>query len=625
MRNSTIADNNMNVGNTGMDSATLAGVVSTIVAFLALIVSSIQLLYQYYTNVSLNALGARNCNERVMGPWAKFTRRRWRWSELRFETLFESPILFVSTIANRDRGPLLSQKIWYINGSKKSYEETRTPLPDDLCPAYEIDYPPIHHGVNVEASWVSLLRTLQSMERESTEWDDTRRCRTIEEERRPFETRVVAVGVQAQKLSWDFVPNFKKPFANTTMSDMVEMAAMLGIHWTAWDPKADQYRAEGNNCLLLGTRTAELGLVFQFIRRDRSEFRENRIIPHPSIKRLCFGFVPTFYGPHKGYLRSEKSNVFVFGEVTLPFLKLGSRYEIAETLKTIGCSDAVSLHFTRRKSIVEHLFPAIFEVVGMLGQTISIEGKFYRMLPNPTIYRWERQRFDTKRLLLAFKEHLHVLTDLYASSTGIPEPIAAIMLALDRLGPLLKDILTVDYSPTLLNNLHAAIRIVDCYFENFPENRKFSMSEDIILETVSHHISAIVSHFREMEYAPLNLFSWVSDGTNEHNYIALIFRRCRWAATHDDPDPHHTHSPKCAPKRVIVGQSVSVEMPVPGVNTTADRPCSPWKEDARERDITWCLLVFRMLCWLQLHNFHEDDVMIPKSEMYKSQMPIYIV
>lgn len=195
MGNSTAADNNMNVGNTGMDSATLAGVVSTIVAFLALIVSSIQLLYQYYTNVSLNALGPRNCNERVMGPWAKFTRRRWRWSELRFETNFESPVFFVSTLANRDRGPLLSEKIWYINGSKQSYEETRTPLPDDLCPAYEITSPPIHHGVNVEATWVSLLRALQSMERESTEWDDTRRSPEDQKPPPPNETQVIAVGV----------------------------------------------------------------------------------------------------------------------------------------------------------------------------------------------------------------------------------------------------------------------------------------------------------------------------------------------------------------------------------------------------------------------------------------------
>lgn len=408
------------------------------------------------------------------------------------------------------------------------------------------------------------------------------------------------------------------------MSDMVEIAAMLGIYWTAWDPKSDQYRAEGNNCLLLGTRTAELGLVFQFIRRDRSEFRENRIVPHPSIKRLCFGFVPTFYCPDGYGLMPEKGSNFVFLEAKLPFLKLGSRYEIAETLKSIGCSDAVALHFLGGKSTVEHLFPVIFEVVGMLGQTISIEGKCYRTLPNPTIYRWERQRFDPKQLLLTFKEHLRTLADLYASSTGVPKPLAVIMLALDRLSPHLKNPLIKDYSPTLLNSLHAAIRTADCYLRNPPENCKF-ISEATVLKTVSRHIFTTVTRIKEMQFGHINFLTGDSDGTNEYEYIAFIFKRCRWVVTHKDPDPIHIHDYECDLGRNSVGLPAPTEMPMPGVNTTADRSCIPWRDDARERDIIWCLLVFRMLCWLQLHDFHEDDVMIPKSEMYGSQMPIYIV
>ncbi|KAI1088037.1 hypothetical protein F5B19DRAFT_486237 [Rostrohypoxylon terebratum] len=576
MRDLTIADDNTNFANTGMDSATLAGVVSTIVAFLALIVSSIQLLYQYHTNASSNALGARNCNER---------------------TIFESPVFFVSTVANRDRGPLLSQKIWYIDGSKESYEETRTPLPEDLCPAYEITSPPIHHGVDVEATWVSLLRTLQFMERESTKWDDAR-CDPNDHDKSPhFEARI-AIGVQAQRLSWDFVPNFKKPFANATISDMVEIAAMLGMYWATWNPKADHYRAEGNNCLLLGNRIAELGLVFQFIRCDRSEFRENRIIPHPSVKRLCFGFVPTFYCPDEYGLMAEKGNSSTFQEVTLPFLKLGSRYEIAETLESIGCDRSIVLHFLGEKNITEHIFPIIFEVVGMLGQIISVEGKCYRMLPNPKIYRWEGRRFDTKRLLLAFKEHLHTLTDLYALSTRVPEPLADIMLALDRLGPHLKNLLIKDYSPALLKDIHAAVRTVDSYLRDPPDNCKF-ISEAIVLETVSRHISTT---------------------------IAFIFDYCRWATTHNDPDENHVHGPWCNLRQISTERlPAPVEMPIPGFKTSADRICQPWKEDSRERDITWCLLVFRMLCWLQLHDFHEDDVMIPKSEMYGSRMPVYII
>ncbi|KAL2759296.1 hypothetical protein ACRALDRAFT_1047302 [Sodiomyces alcalophilus JCM 7366] len=38
----------------------------------------------------------------------------------------------------------------------------------------------------------------------------------------------------------------------------------------------------------------------------------------------------------------------------------------------------------------------------------------------------------------------------------------------------------------------------------------------------------------------------------------------------------------------------------------------------------WCTLVFRMICWLMLHDFHPKDVQITKSELRGSRLPIYI-
>lgn len=39
----------------------------------------------------------------------------------------------------------------------------------------------------------------------------------------------------------------------------------------------------------------------------------------------------------------------------------------------------------------------------------------------------------------------------------------------------------------------------------------------------------------------------------------------------------------------------------------------------------WNTLIFRMLCWLLLHDFHEKDAQIPKSELFNNQLPAYIV
>jgi len=39
----------------------------------------------------------------------------------------------------------------------------------------------------------------------------------------------------------------------------------------------------------------------------------------------------------------------------------------------------------------------------------------------------------------------------------------------------------------------------------------------------------------------------------------------------------------------------------------------------------WCTLVLRMLCWLRLHHFDQDDLQLSKSELLGSRMPVYIL
>ncbi|KAI0118032.1 hypothetical protein F4776DRAFT_656070 [Hypoxylon sp. NC0597] len=631
MDNSNTTGSNNTVGNTGLDSATLAGVVSTVISFVALIVSSIQLLYQYYTNVSLNALGARNCNERVMGPWAGFTRRRWRWTELRFEIIFESPVLFVAPAFNL-RGPIPGREILYMNGSDKSYEDTRTPPPVDLGPLPRTAA--VRHGVNVEATWVLLLRTIQSMERESGKWQDVVRDSVDPEKLPPFSMRTLAVAVQAQTLSWDFVPNFKKPFATTTICHIVEIAAMLGIHWTTWDSRQDRYRAEGNGCMLLGSFNPEQGTVFTLVRHDRTVFRENRLIPHNSIKRYCFGFCPTFYFSNEDeYVREMGENRRALGP-TLPLLKLGSRQEISETLLDIGCSIQVAEYFLTEDARVTHLFPVIFDVLGMLGKTIFVEGYCYRVLPNPTIFTWDRRWFDTKRLLLVFKEYFTTLTGRYAVVGDIPTPLHAIASALTRLSPHLENPRIKDYSPGLLEYLRTSIETVDGYLRD-SSGDYVSPSETVILETVSHHIASVIADLKQrpswlVDILPL---SRAKDGTNERNFMSFLFRFSRWAATHEYSNLDAIQrSRNSNPKKIQdswtwpVQQTPPIDTPAPDLEIAVETPLesTPWRSGARERDVTWCLLVFRMLCWLQLHDFHRDDVMIPRSAMYGSRMPVYI-
>ncbi|CAJ0551330.1 Ff.00g112600.m01.CDS01 [Fusarium sp. VM40] len=47
-------------------------------------------------------------------------------------------------------------------------------------------------------------------------------------------------------------------------------------------------------------------------------------------------------------------------------------------------------------------------------------------------------------------------------------------------------------------------------------------------------------------------------------------------------------------------------------------------EQEVSHDDAWCTLIFRMICWLMLHDFNKFDVQLSKSELLGSRMPVYI-
>jgi hypothetical protein len=51
--------------------------------------------------------------------------------------------------------------------------------------------------------------------------------------------------------------------------------------------------------------------------------------------------------------------------------------------------------------------------------------------------------------------------------------------------------------------------------------------------------------------------------------------------------------------------------------------CWESKEKQEISDV-WCVLIFRMICWLLLHDFHKLDVQIDKDGLFGSRSPVYI-
>jgi hypothetical protein len=102
--------------------------------------------------------------------------------------------------------------------------------------------------------------------------------------------------MQKRRGCWDLMPpNATRPFAVTTVCHLVEMISMLGLVWTEFDMKRSTLRAEDNGYMINSEHMPGLGVLTRFSQVERSEQKENRIVPCEELKRLCFGAVPSIF------------------------------------------------------------------------------------------------------------------------------------------------------------------------------------------------------------------------------------------------------------------------------------------------------------------------------------------
>jgi hypothetical protein len=347
--NSTAPDNG---GDGGGDSA--VNWVALVVSLVALLGTIAQVLQQYIAS----ATGYSNCDESVMGRWHTSKKRKFKTTELRFEVQFESPVIFVCPPSNT-KGPIKNKPIHFVDGTRPSLEKTRSLLPtEEEAKRESLQESGVHTADNERASWVTLLSQLQSMEKESQEWqrEHSKHGPPHNVPLVEFRNHTLAVAVQAKDRSWDTMPSsVKKPYATTAMCHLLEIAAMMGIYWKEFDRARDRYRAEGNGYILTGTSVAELGVMFTLQICGKSRFQENRVIPVDEVKELCCGFVSTLFRPHV----TDRRRIEFPNEdpKDLSFLQLGSLHEIAETMVLIECNTDTANYFRSNDTKHGHLFP----------------------------------------------------------------------------------------------------------------------------------------------------------------------------------------------------------------------------------------------------------------------------
>ncbi|KAL7804771.1 hypothetical protein V8C44DRAFT_342553 [Trichoderma aethiopicum] len=592
----------------------ILAIVALIISILAFVIAILQALQQYFAS----ATGYSSCREAVIGKWAQFSHRRLLWKEFRIEVQFETPVLFVSRPENT-RGPLGNdedfpdedRKIIRLDGSHTNLKYTSSTEEFDEQQKKKNKQQAVHTADNENASWCHLLMTVYQMEKDSRAWQ-----KELMGYHPPFEPsppHSLVVCMQRKRRVWDSMPQgLTKPYATTTISHLVEIAAMLGIHWKNFDLNNDRYRAQGNGFVLYGSYVDNLGIGFIFQKQGPTVFRQDRVIPNEHIKKLCFGLVPTI-------LYREKL-VDIDDRKDYATLQLGGYAAIADTLAEFGCDNNTINHFrkTSESSRHSHLFPVAFEILGMIGEIFHIRDTAFRMLPNPTPFYWEPNTFSlstlTSNIASLLKEARRVdpltgegdqisqLLDFYNRSAEKTEkpPNGSIKTEISATTP-----------ADSIAHLRAGVELCDRYLDE--------VDIGMVFQVVRVHIQEVLAILNEKTSSDELAGSRLGNGGQKSTITISDID----SASVDEK--HHLLAQiYCAAIRNSVIHTVYKQRSQYSPKTSAEMADS---ETSVKRDINliWCTLIFRMLYWLQLHNFHKKDIQIDKGDAYDSRIPVYIL
>lgn len=607
--------------------------------------------YEFMESKTAKVYTTRRPSEATIGKWAKSVRRVARPRQLRFDLLFEVPVIFLCRPENH-KGPLANTPIIFIDGSPDSLEGTMSDLPSVANPPHrEREVLRVKKGAARTAdvriaSYVTLLSALQKLEKDSRVWERKELQKWLssstaadEEAKEPSKPSLV-VALQRKVVSWSALPsNFKQPKATTTWCHVIELAAWLGMYWSVFDRSRDKYQAEGNGYTLSGVNVTNIGTVITFQVHGRNRFEENRVIPDDGIKELCFGFVPTIYHP-----KSDASLIQYPSEIVrdFPIPNMSSATDVVRLLVTLGCN-AATIRLFEEDKIVSHLYPGtltrrivarlaekitvVFEMIGMLARNFHVKNSSFRRLPNPTQYRWDARSFSFDLMLKAFSLQTDAL-GWWNRSRGMQTSLGTLVIKHSRdLRHLILPAPDSEQTSSLevIDRLHSTIESLDEILmveEQEPNIRKKKTTAELRSARQKHVPLVLRFHIQE-----------VVSGLNEYKSAET-----KPDSDEDRPDNNKTKKSTDTPSwddvlkaplelRQHLLMKVYFLVVLPNVRKAIGNLDSMYPGlglDSCFVSEVWCALLFRSICWLMLHDFHPKDVQILKSDLYGSRLPVYI-
>lgn len=343
----------------------------------------------------------------------------------------------------------------------------------------------------------------------------------------------------------------------------------------------------------------------------------------------------------------------------------------------------------------------VFETLGMIAKPMWIENTYYRYLPNPTTYSWNKKNFSLPKLILEFNRAVN--DDDIAPETDhllqLQKWVYDVAKHLQNKKAWREDSV---FPMTLLQALHAAIAKCDKYLKD--------EGADLVSLVIREHVQEVMRLLNTRPPAAATSPGGAGDSGDEstlsaresqtfdelnsagpeekqQKFMDIYFTTVLQSVTRNCHEvlrkknsTRYVHSPSqsrvdlgvgapapasAAPAddaATVVRESVGSEFgSSPNPNEKADaaevhvqqQQQQPRRSSTPQLLVTpghhrdgegmarlkrmsttlheqltgnvWCTLVFRMLCWLLLHDFHKKDVQISKSELYGSRLPVYIV
>jgi len=271
-------------------------IVAIVIAVIAFFVTTAQLLQALFGT----AEGYRRCQSSIMGKWATKTRRRWRWSEFRFETKFTTPYIHLRPVGV----PTYITGIpnfAFITGTAGSRHETCSE--DDI-----VEKAADTEGTDDVVSWLALLDRLHHLQDSFTdEKINVVVEKSMDTPYAALSTRVLpgfcgatCPAITFRTRSWDFMPpEIVRPVASSTIGDVIAITQRLGMGWRDIRPDDGVMRAEGNGQSIVSTIVRGFGILMQYS-SDSAVFHKNVdswknvSIPSEEADKLGFGIIPGF-------------------------------------------------------------------------------------------------------------------------------------------------------------------------------------------------------------------------------------------------------------------------------------------------------------------------------------------